>query len=329
MSVEPFLRRMQNGELLCVCTCGDVKEPAPGNRVYFWHSADEGRTWSQKTPLDEESCIATYVVEVFLIGERVLAYIAEHTGYFTNWKCVVYESTDNGYTWQKRGPCPHVADYTFMRTGITLRNGTLVLPYQHYPVSAEENARLVAEGKYGWSADIDHVENGVLISKDGGVNFEKGGFVSTEIGGGRLPVRWQWTEPTIVELSDGTLVMLLRYNGTGYLWRSESKDGGYTWSEAVQTDIPNPDNKALLFRLDEKRIALINTPTSKCGLDNRYPLCVWISDDDMKTWSYKKSVCDFDGAYSYPAVVLSEDKKRLMIVVDFNRSDVYFLDFEL
>ena len=328
-SVEPFIVRTNNGELLCICTCGDIMEPAPGNRVYFWHSNDEGRTWSKKMLLGSEEGIATYAVEVFCIKDRILCYIAEHSGYFTNWKCVVYESCDNGYNWKKLGDCPQVPDYTFIRSAIILKNGNILLPYQHYPVTPEENNRLFTEGKYGWSADIDHVESGVLISKDGGLSFEKGGFVSTDIGGGRLPVRWQWTEPTIVELSNATIVMLLRYNGTGYLWKSESLDGGITWSEPEQTCIPNPDNKPLLFRLDEKRIALLNTPTSNCGLDNRYPLSVWISDDDLQTWKYKKNVCDFDGAYSYPSAIMSNDKKRLLITVDFNRSDVYFFDFEI
>lgn len=34
LSCEPILRRMENGEMLCVSQCGDVTEPAPGNRVY-------------------------------------------------------------------------------------------------------------------------------------------------------------------------------------------------------------------------------------------------------------------------------------------------------
>ena len=32
---EAIVRRMPNKELLLVCQCGDITEPAPQNRVYF------------------------------------------------------------------------------------------------------------------------------------------------------------------------------------------------------------------------------------------------------------------------------------------------------
>ncbi len=89
MSVEPLLRRMPNGELLCVCTCGGTMEPAPENRTYFWHSADEGRTWSSRTLLSDEDRTATYCTELFVFGNRVLAYLCHHTGKFTDWLTMV------------------------------------------------------------------------------------------------------------------------------------------------------------------------------------------------------------------------------------------------
>ena len=45
LSCEPILRRAPDGGLLCVCQCGDVYEPAPGNRVRAFRSEDEGETW--------------------------------------------------------------------------------------------------------------------------------------------------------------------------------------------------------------------------------------------------------------------------------------------
>ena len=46
LSCEAIVRRAPNGELLLVCQCGDVTEPAPLNRVYVWHSRDDGENWS-------------------------------------------------------------------------------------------------------------------------------------------------------------------------------------------------------------------------------------------------------------------------------------------
>ena len=44
LSCEPILRRMPNGDQLLVSQCGDVTEPAPGNRVYVFHNHNNGPT---------------------------------------------------------------------------------------------------------------------------------------------------------------------------------------------------------------------------------------------------------------------------------------------
>ena len=54
LSCEPLIVRCANGELLCVCQCGGTYEPAPENRVYAFHSADNGETWSKKESIYPE-----------------------------------------------------------------------------------------------------------------------------------------------------------------------------------------------------------------------------------------------------------------------------------
>jgi len=67
---------------------------------------------------------------------------------------------------------------------------------------------------------------------------------------------------SVAELSNGTIVMLMRKDGTVWLYRCDSKDGGKSWSNYYQTNIPNPSNKPRLFNLDNGRIALINTASN-------------------------------------------------------------------
>lgn len=52
--------------------------------------------------------------------------------------------------------------------------------------------------------------------------------------------RWIWSEPTIIELSDGRIGMLLRMSNTGCLWYAESLDKGKTWTEATPPRFPTP-----------------------------------------------------------------------------------------
>ena len=48
LSCEPLLERTANGELLCVCQCDGTREPDIQNRVYAFHSKDDGKRGLKK-----------------------------------------------------------------------------------------------------------------------------------------------------------------------------------------------------------------------------------------------------------------------------------------
>jgi len=169
----------------------------------------------------------------------------------------------------------------------------------------------------------------VLESLDNGKSYEK--HIASRMD---LSEGWIWSEPTIAELSNGNIAMLLRrYGGfykdgsprpnEGLLYRCDSEDGGRTWGDIYKTDIPNPSNKPRLFNLDDGRIALINTPNPS----KRYPLQLWISDDDMKTWSSKTTLTDFPGSYSYTDGFY--ENGHIKFVIEHNRHTILYFDVEL
>lgn len=100
LSCEPILRRMPNGELLIIAQCGDVKEPAPGNRTYYFRSTDNGDTWSRKQSIYPEDGNAVYVTEVMVLGDEITAFLTTHNGNFVNWNCACIKSHNNGYLWE-------------------------------------------------------------------------------------------------------------------------------------------------------------------------------------------------------------------------------------
>lgn len=120
LSCEPILRRMPNGELLCVSQCGDVTEPAPGNRVVVFHSADEGKSWSGPTLIIPDTGEAVYLTEVTVFRDRVVVYLTLHNGAFLNWRSQRVESRDCGYTWQTLGPLEGEETFSFPRGAIRL-----------------------------------------------------------------------------------------------------------------------------------------------------------------------------------------------------------------
>ena len=74
-------------------------------------------------------------------------------------------------------------------------------------------------------------------------------------------------------------------------------------------------------------VALINTPNPELGFRHRNPLEIWISDDDMRTWRYKKKVLDFPGWLSYPDGFADGD--RIIFSFELNRHDIYLADCDI
>jgi len=326
MSCEPILRRMPNGELLVVCQCGDVREPAPLNRVYAFISADEGKTWGEPICVWPEDGRAVYQTETNVLDGVIRVYLTVHDGHFIDWECHVVASRDNGRTWVKEGRTPVFPAFTFIRGLTKLKNGNFLMPYQHYPVSAQDNARLKENNAYVWDSEIKNAHLGVLISRDEGKTFvaSKPLEIPCEKG------KWVWPEGTVAELSNGRLVMLFRFDGEGFLYRTESEDGGQTWSAYEKTDIPSPNNKCKLYNLPDGRIALLHTPNnSSFRLRGRTPLSLWISNDDMQSWSVKEDVVTIPGYLSYPDGYVTEDGKKLLFAFDYNRHDIMFAEVDI
>lgn len=120
--------------------------------------------------------------------------------------------------------------------------------------------------------------------------------------------RWQEysCEPTIVELSNGELVMYVR-TSQNYHYCYKSSDGGSTWSLPEQTNFHGTITMPVLHKLSDGRIVFFwcNTqPLPELNHDEAFPPLgndektgIWedvftnrdvnhlaISDDDMKTW---------------------------------------------
>lgn len=327
LSCEPMLERCENGELLCVCQCGGMKEPAPDNRVLVFHSKDNGETWSGGVSIYPEVEKAVYCTEMNIIGSEITAYLSIHNGTFLDWECRMVKSYDCGYTWEDCGAPPYFPNYTFMRATLKTFDGRILIPYQTYPIDPEKDKEILAMNGHFWQTFPHYCESGVLESTDNGKNYVKHVACRMSMHDG-----WIWSEPTVADCGNGKIVMLLRKCGTGWLYRCESNDGGRTWGDIVQTDIPNPTNKPRLFNIGDGKIALIHTPNNK-GLSNerkyvdRYPLQLWISDDGMQSWSEKITLTNFPGSYSYTDGIYEEGHIRF--VIEHNRHTILFFDVEL
>lgn len=324
LSCETILRKTPSGQLIIVAQCGGTKEPSKENRVYVFHSLNDGRTWTKKHLIMPDNGKAVYCTEVTVIENQIYAFLTLHNGNFLDFEFLVLKSIDDGYHWDITDDFPKMDGFCFVRGALSLSNGDLIFPYQQYLIRKKENNALVKADKYVWNADIDHCKCGVIIKRKIENDYIFGGFVNISLKKDKQKL-WQWPEPTLAQLSDGRIVMLLRVNKTGYLFQSISSDLGMTWSAIEKTKLKNPGNKAKLIQIDPKTIALINTFNDGFTYNDRFPLSIWISDDDMNTWYYKKDLITFPGWLSYPDGQ-AVSKNKIQFAFEFNRHDIYFVE---
>lgn len=109
-------------------------------------------------------------------------------------------------------------------------------------------------------------------------------------------------QPTLWESAPGHVHLLAR-STCRRVCRSDSQDGGRTWSPARTVDIPHNNSGIDLVRLAGGALVLCCNPIEGTWPD-RSPLSLLVSRDDGATWSRLCDLEDEKGAeFSYPAIV--------------------------
>jgi predicted neuraminidase len=127
-----------------------------------------------------------------------------------------------------------------------------------------------------------------------------------------------------VQISDDYLVAYIRRAGgyepteTGYLLRAESRDGGHTWSEAVDTEFPNPNAAVAFIRLQNGHLLLAYNN----HMYQRTPLTVAISTDNDESYPHRRDIIGGDNTYAYPYAIQARDGKIHLIFTTNGRTTI-------
>ena len=129
----------------------------------------------------------------------------------------------------------------------------------------------------------------------------------------------------VVEFPDGKLAAFFRDGaGTRKIQRSESRDGGLTWSEVASTDLPNPGAGIEAVLLRNGHLAMIYNPLIKSPRDK---LAISISEDAGKTWKWTRLIEDQPGGrFDYPSLIQAADG-TLHATYSFNLKTIKHVQF--
>jgi predicted neuraminidase len=138
-------------------------------------------------------------------------------------------------------------------------------------------------------------------------------------------------QPSAVQITDDYLIAYSRRGGgyagqeDGWLVRSESRDGGQTWSEGHDSPFPNPNSAADFIKLQNGHLLLVYNDSK---LD-RMPLTVAISTDNDKTYSYKRNIVEKKkDTAAYPFAIQTKDGKIHILYTSAARSVINHAIFD-
>ena len=134
----------------------------------------------------------------------------------------------------------------------------------------------------------------------------------------------------VVQLTDDHLFCFTRRSGgyepttDGWMIRSDSFDGGKTWSEGVNTDIPNCNAAVELIKLANGDLLLVYND----NMNDRTPLTVAVSKDGGETWPFKRDIAGGDNSFAYPYAVQGKDGKIHLVYTTNGRTTIMLAVFD-
>ena len=324
----PALLATAKGTLIAVAEGRDAATDQASNDLVVRISTNNGRSWSKSAIALElgKDCINNPCLvqdiksgKVFLFYQVFPAGLKEFGGLTPGpsgpTKIAYITSTDEGRTWSKPVDVtaalkPEIATTTASGPGIGIqltkgeKKGRLIIPFN-------------SQGPKG------NFVNWVAYSDDAGKTWKRGADVPQE--------KMQLNEVQISETAEGHIYLNSRqWRGTGGRKVSWSKDGGETWSPALEDkNLPEPVCQASLISFTEgaRHITLFLNPEGNPPGKGRVNGVLRMSLDGGKTWKHSRSLVP--GNFAYSSIARMKDGKIGVLYEPNNSKDILFLSVDL
>lgn len=244
-----FIERLEDGTLACLWFGGTL-EGKSDISIFSSTLAPQSDTWSAPARLSDDPDRSEQ--------NPVLAH--------------------NGQRWQlfhTAQPAGNQDECLLRARDITLDNGTLLAGEPRtidLPLGSFIRARFVRRADGAWMMPVfrciprpgqrwngSHDTAAVATSHDDGNTWTLE-EVPDSIGSVHM---------TIVPLDGNEMVAFYRRRQSDFVHRSQSLDGGHTWSEPRATDVPNNNSSINVIRLADGRLAMVCNPASAATSSDR------------------------------------------------------------
>lgn len=268
---------LPNGDVLSAWFGGSREG---GSDVAIWLARRSGGKWGEPIAVASENDLPHWNPVLFRTHSGTIQLYYKVGKRIVHWQTRIITSQDDGKTWSEpkelvegdiggRGPVRCKPIY--------LKDGKLLAP-----ASIETPTQ--------WDAFVD-------ISEDDGQSWTRSDLVP--IDHETFPPKGI-IQPTLWETEEG-VHMLLRTSASD-IYRSDSSDGGRTWTPAYSIGLPNNNSGVDIVQLEGGRLVLIFNSVG-LSFGPRTPLLLRMSKDNGKTWGVPFVLEKEPGEYSYPAIV--------------------------
>ena len=335
---------LTNGDLLCAWFAGSKE----GNQdVYILLSRlKKGDTsWSAPVVVSGDPGRSEQNPVIFPdpIGKVWLFYTAQDRYQYTS--VVRYRiSDDNGYTWSEIKTLFDKPGSFIRQPVVVLDNGDWLLP-AYYSLKSDSDS---------WYAEDYSV---VKISSDQGSTWEEC----------QVPESTGMVHMNVLKMNNGSLIAFFRSRWADRIYFSMSTNDGRKWAKPEPTELPNNNASIQVIILNNGHLALVynNICSQKYATEGiipiwmdgqigkndnfngingrkaiwgtpRVPLTIAISEDDGKTWPFKRDLEYIEGnsasiseeelmqEFSYPSIKQTSDN-RIHITYTYLRQGIKYI----
>lgn len=309
---------LPNGDIVAAWFAGSVEG---ADDIAIWCSRRGANGWCAPYKIADEENVPLWNPVLFADSDGTVILYYKVGKEIPRWKTYVQTSQDGGVTWTNprelvendesggRGPVKNKL--------IVLRDGTWAAPASAEGDLWDAFADLSVDGGATWSRSewvpLRRADRSALKISDSEDAFVPPVPITSFEGKGVI-------QPTLWESAPGVVHMLLR-SSAGYVYRSDSRDGGRTWSVGYPTELPNNNSGLDLTALDDGTLFVIYNPV-KGNWAARTPLVIRMSRDNGSSWSDELVLENDSGEYSYPAIV--SQGRTLYLTYTWKRERIAF-----